>query len=209
LVSHALQNPTSEPEARNTHTHTHTPIMSGAASNHPPSSPDVGEAANRAGAALNHSPSAPDVGEADILAGAAMNHSPSAPDVGGEQSKLARQMRGLKKRRKFTRRLKKGPEKGSDKKLSSFNFQAFREEHNMQEHVNAQQVHAEIAPAKARSPLSLVKMERHNLRASLQASAKKRQRLEEKSRRDSKRIADLKAHNNQLMQDASLFQQDY
>jgi hypothetical protein len=110
-------------------------------------------------------------------------------------------MRGLKKRRKFTRRLKKGPEKGSDKKLSSFNFQAFREEHNMQEHVNAQQVHAEIAPAKARSPLSLVKMERHNLRASLQASAKKRQRLEEKSRRDSKRIADLKAHNNQLMQD--------
>ncbi len=44
-------------------------------------------------------------------------------------------------------------------------------------------------------------MECHNLRASLHASAKKQKRLEEKSQCDSKRIADLKAHNNQLMQD--------
>ena len=95
-----------------------------------------------------------------------MLHAVTSPYVREERLKLARQMRGLKMRWKFTRRLKKGLEKGSDKKLSSFNFHAFKEEHIMQAHVNAH-------PAKARSPLSKVKMECHILRASLQASAEK------------------------------------
>ena len=115
-------------------------------------------------------------------------------------NRVARQMRGLKKRRKFTRALR-GQKKGSNQKLSNFDYQAFREEQNMQAHVNARQVQEVIAPAKARSPLSKVKKERGLLRASLEASATKRRKLEEKSQRDSKRIATLRAHNNQLMQD--------
>jgi hypothetical protein len=71
----------------------------------------------------------------------------------------------------------------------------------MQVNDNAQQVHAMIAPAKARSPLSKVRMERHALRASLEASVKKQRRLQAKSQRGEQKISDLNAHSNQLLQD--------
>jgi hypothetical protein len=71
----------------------------------------------------------------------------------------------------------------------------------MQVNDNAQQVHAMIAPAKARSPSLKVRMEHHALGASLKACAKKQRRLQAKSQWDEKKISDLKAHNNQLLQD--------
>ena len=58
---------------------------SGAAKNHPPSSPDVREAANCSRAAKNHPPSSPDIGEVVNCAGAPSIYPPSSPDVGNER----------------------------------------------------------------------------------------------------------------------------
>ncbi len=117
------------------------------------------------------------------------------------ESSMARKMRGLKKcRRKFTRTLE-GPKGTNQKSFSGLDYAAFQEEHNMQVNDNAQQVHAMITPAKARSPLLKVRMECHALRASFEASAKKQRRLQAKSQWDKKKISDLKTDNNQLLQD--------
>jgi hypothetical protein len=71
----------------------------------------------------------------------------------------------------------------------------------MRESENAQQVHAAIAPAKARSPLSKVKRDRTALRTSLELSARKRTLLLAKCHRNEEKIAHLKRLNNQLMVD--------
>ncbi len=70
-----------------------------------------------------------------------VNVSPPLPQPLSESS-MARKVRGLKKRRrKFTRTLE-GPKGTNQKSFSSFDYAAFREEHNMQVNDNAQQVHA-------------------------------------------------------------------
>jgi len=95
--------------------------------------------------------------------------------------------------RRFTRNNLRPP--STDQKSSTFDHAAFRE-------VNAvlptQRINYIIAPAKARSPLSKVKRDRHILKASLAASAQKRHSLEIKSQRDQDKIAQLKLSNNQL-----------
>ena len=112
------------------------------------------------------------------------------------ESSRARQMKGLKRKRRFTRNIQGPP--STDQKSSTFDHAAFRE-------VNAvlptQRIDYIIAPAKARSPLSKVKRDRHILKASLAASAQKRHSLEIKSQRDQDKIAQLKLSNNQLKVD--------
>jgi hypothetical protein len=112
------------------------------------------------------------------------------------ESSRARQMKGLKRKRRFTRNIQ-GPQ-STDHKSSTFDHAAFRE-------VNAvlptQRIDYIIAPAKARGLLSKVKRDRHILKASLAASAQKRHSLEIKSQCDQDKIAQLKLSNNQLKVD--------
>ena len=112
------------------------------------------------------------------------------------ESSRVRQMKSLKRKRRFTRNIQGPP--STDQKSSTFDHAAFRE-------VNAvlptQRINYIIAPAKARSPLSKVKRDRHILKASLAASAQKRHSLEIKSQRDQDKIAQLKLSNNQLKVD--------
>jgi hypothetical protein len=118
------------------------------------------------------------------------------------QDDLSRKMRGLKnKRRKFTRGLSPQAPSEGNQKNSSFDFAAYWEQNGILPAVNAQQVRAATAPAKARSPRSKVKRDRRALKASLEASITKRRRLQLTGERNEKKIANLKNRNNQLMQD--------
>jgi hypothetical protein len=118
------------------------------------------------------------------------------------QDALSRKMRGLKKkRRKFTRGLSPRAPSGGNQKDSSFDFAVYRELNDNLPALNAQQIRAATAPAKARSPLSKVKRDRRAYKASLEASISKRRRLQWTAERQQKKIADLKGRNNQLMQD--------
>ena len=87
------------------------------------------------------------------------------------------------------------------KKNSSFDFAAYRELNDNLPTLNAQQIRAATAPAKARSPLSKVKRDRRAFKASLEASISKQRRLQWTAERQQKKITDLKGRNNQLMQD--------
>ena len=90
------------------------------------------------------------------------------------QDDLSRKMRGLRrKRRKFTRTLSGHVPFGSDQKDSSFDYERYLQSNNILPTVNAQQICAATAPAKARSPLSKVKRDRRALKASLKASITK------------------------------------
>jgi hypothetical protein len=111
----------------------------------------------------------------------------------------ARQMMGLKRRRKFTRIIE--APSSTNHKITNFDYAAFREENEMRANENARQVRAAITPAKARSPLSKVKRDRIVLRASLESSAKKRRILAAKCHQGQEKIASLKRINNQLMVD--------
>ena len=118
------------------------------------------------------------------------------------QDALSRKTRGLKKkRRKFTRGLSPRAPSGGNQKDSSFDFAAYWELNDNLPALNAQQIRAAIAPAKARSPLSKVKMDRRAFKASLEASISKQRRLQWTAERQQKKIAVLKGRNNQLMQD--------
>ena len=118
------------------------------------------------------------------------------------QDALSRKMRGLKKkRRKFTRGLSPRAPSGGNQKDSSFDFAVYRELNDNLPALNAQQIRAATAPAKARSPLSKVKRDRRAYKASLEASISRRRRLQMTTERQQKKIADLKGRNNQLMQD--------
>ena len=87
------------------------------------------------------------------------------------QDHLSRKMRGLnKKQRKFTRGLSPKAPSGGNQKNSSFDFAAYRELNDNLSALNVQQIRAATAPAKARSPISKVKMGRRALKASLEAS---------------------------------------
>ena len=83
--------------------------------NHPPDCRETGE---RVGPPTLRPPSPPDVQETGEHVGALTNRPSKHP--------IARQMRGLKKRRKFTRALR-GQKKGSDQKLSNFDYQMKRQ----------------------------------------------------------------------------------
>ena len=111
----------------------------------------------------------------------------------------ARQMKGLKRKQKFTRTIE--APSSTNQKTTNFDYAAFREENEMRGNENASQVRAAIAPAKARSPLSKVKREHIGLRLSLESSAKKRRKLAATCHRDQEKIANLKRINNQLMVD--------
>jgi hypothetical protein len=118
------------------------------------------------------------------------------------QDALSRKTRGLKKkRRKFTRGLSPRAPSGGNQKDSSFDFAAYWELNDNLPALNAQQIRAAIAPAKARSPLSKVKRDRRAFKASLEASISKQRRLQWTAERQQKKIAVLKGRNNQLMQD--------
>ena len=118
------------------------------------------------------------------------------------QDLLSRKMRGLKKkRRKFTRGLSPRAPSGGNQKDSSFDFGAYRELNNNLPALNAQQIRAATAPAKARSPLSKVKRDQRALKASLKSSISKRRRLQLTGEQQQRKITDLKKRNNQLMQD--------
>jgi len=118
---------------------------------------------------------------------------------------LSRKIRGLRwKQRKFTRTLDGRAPSGSDQKVSCFNYSALREENDLLQTANVQQICTATAPAKARSPLAKVKRERHSMQASLESSAKKQRLLAGKCQWDQAKISSLKAHNNQLMQDIFL-----
>jgi hypothetical protein len=122
--------------------------------------------------------------------------------VRASQDALSRKMRGLKKkRRKFTRGLSPRAPSGGNQKDSSFDFAAYRELNDNLPALNAQQIRAATAPAKARSPLSKVKRDRRAFKASLEASISKQRRLQWTAERQQKKIADLKGRNNQLLQD--------
>jgi hypothetical protein len=83
-----------------------------------------------------------------------------------------RTMRGLRcGRRKFTRAIR-GPLQ-ANQKISNFDYGSYQEENNMPTQ-NAQQVLTAIAPAKGWSSITKVKRDRIVLKASLQASVKKR-----------------------------------
>ncbi len=83
-------------------------------------------------------------------------------------------MKGLNKRKdKFTRNLKGPSSKNLDQKNSNFDYSAFRQDNKMRASENAQQVHAAIALAKARSPVSKVKKDRTALRTHLELSTQK------------------------------------
>jgi hypothetical protein len=83
-----------------------------------------------------------------------------------------RKMRGLRRgRRKFTRTIHGLSQ--ANQKISNFDYGSYQEENNMPTQ-NAQQVLAAIAPAKGRSPIAKIKRDRIVLKASLQASVKKR-----------------------------------
>ena len=97
-------------------------------------------------------------------------------------SDKARQMKGLKRKRKFTRTLE--APSSTNQKTTNFDYAAYREENEMRANENARQVRAAIALAKARSPLSKIKRDRTVLRASLGASAKKQRILTAKCHRD-------------------------
>jgi hypothetical protein len=120
------------------------------------------------------------------------------PSAANRAHLQTRQMKGLKRKPKFTRNLKALPSKNPDQKYSNFDYAAFRQE---QASDNAQQVCAAIAPAKARSPLSKVKRDRTALRISLELSARGRTLLSVKCHRNQENIALLKRLNNQLMVD--------
>jgi hypothetical protein len=107
-------------------------------------------------------------------------------------SDKARQMKGLKRKRKFTRTLE--APSSTNQKTTNFDYAAFPA-------LNVQQICAATAPAKARSPLFKVKRDRRAFKASLEASITKRRRLQWTAERQQKKIADLKGRNNQLMQD--------
>ena len=104
-------------------------------------------------------------------------------------SAKARQMKGLKRKQKFTRTLE--APSSTNQKTTNFDYAAFREENKMRANKNARQVRAAIAPAKARSPLSKIKRDRTVLRASLGASAKKQRILTAKCHRDQEKITNL------------------
>ena len=106
-------------------------------------------------------------------------------------------MKGLKRKRKFTRTLE--APSSTNQKTTNFDYAAFCQENEMRANDNARQVRAAIAPAKARSPLSKIKRDRTVLRASLGASAKKQRILTAKCHRDQEKITNLKQINNQLM----------
>jgi hypothetical protein len=96
----------------------------------------------------------------------------------GQDNSSSRKMRGLRRtRRKFTRTLSGRAPSGFNQKVSGFNYDAYREQNNHLQTVNAQQIRATTAPANARSPLSKVKRDRSVLRASLESSAKKQRLL--------------------------------
>jgi hypothetical protein len=112
-------------------------------------------------------------------------------------SAKARQMKGLKRKQKFTRTLE--APSSTNQKTTNFDYAAYREENEMRANENARQVRAAIALAKARSPLSKIKRDRTVLRASLGASAKKQRILTAMCHRDQEKITNLKRINNQLM----------
>ncbi len=115
---------------------------------------------------------------------------------------LSRKMRGLKrKRHKFTRRLDCKAQPRSDQKVSSFDFQANREQNNLISTANAQQICNVIAPAKSRSPLAKVKRDCKNLQAAVNIRNNYISLLKAKSERDQQKIITLKNRNNQLMMD--------
>jgi hypothetical protein len=109
---------------------------------------------------------------------------------------IARQMKGLKRKRKFTRNLKAPP--SMNQKNSNFNYVAFQQDNAV---LPSTQVDALIAPGKARSLLSKVKRDQIALRVSLEFSARKQCILVAKSIRDEEKIFNLKRINNQLMVD--------
>jgi hypothetical protein len=69
-------------------------------------------------------------------------------------SAKAREMKGLKRKRKFTRTLE--APSSTNQKTTNFDYATFREENKMRANENARQVHATTALAKARSPLSKI-----------------------------------------------------
>ncbi len=108
-------------------------------------------------------------------------------------------MKGLKCKRKFTRTLY--APSSMNQKTTNFDYAAFCKENEMRANENAHQVHAAIAPAKVRSPLSKVKRDHSVLMASLGASAKKQRILTAKCHRGQEKITYFKRINNQLMID--------
>ena len=97
-------------------------------------------------------------------------------------------MKGLKRKRKFTRTLE--APSSTNQKTTNFDYAAFREENEMRANENARQVRAALA--KARSPLSKVKRDCSVLRASLESSARKLRILVAKCHRDQEKVANLK-----------------
>ncbi len=111
-------------------------------------------------------------------------------------------MRGLKRKRlEFTRRLDCKASSRSDLKVSSFDFQAYREHSNLISTSHAQQIHTMIAPAKSRSPLAKVKRDRRNLQAAVNIGINHISLLKAKSEPDQQKIITLKNCNNQLIMD--------
>jgi hypothetical protein len=125
-----------------------------------------------------------------------------APSAANHAHLKTRQMKDLDKRkRKFTRNLKGPSSKNPDQKNSNFDYAAFGQDKEMQASENAQQVHAAISPAKARSPLSKVKKDQTALRIHLELSTRKQTLLSAKCHRNKEKIVNLKRINNQLMVD--------
>ena len=111
-------------------------------------------------------------------------------------------MKGLNKRKdKFTRNLKGPSSKNPDQKNSNFDSAAFQQDNEMRASENAQQVHAAIALAKARSPVSKVKKDRTALRTHLELSSRKQTLLLAKCPLNKEKFVNLKRINNQLMVD--------
>ncbi len=116
--------------------------------------------------------------------------------VAVKAASIAWQMKGLKHKRKYTRN-NRAPS-STNQKDTNFNYEAFWQ---VSATLPRTWVDALIAPGKARSPLLKVKRVRIILRASLEASARKRHTLVAKSHCDDEKIAKLKLINNQLMAD--------
>jgi hypothetical protein len=74
-------------------------------------------------------------------------------------SAKARQMKGLKRKQKFTRTLE--APSSTNQKTTNFDYATFCKENKMRANENARQVRATIALAKARSPLSKIKRDRN------------------------------------------------
>ncbi len=110
-------------------------------------------------------------------------------------------MKGLKRKRKFTRNIR--APSSTNQKDTTLDYVAFRQ---VSATLPSTWVDALIALGKARSPLLKVKRDRSILKASLEASARKRHTLAAKSHCDDKKIAKLKLINNQLMVDILLEQ---